>query len=244
MSKKIVYILGGFVLGACAGAVGSYIYCKQKFDETEKKINEDLAEYKEMIRNGYSSAFDAMKRVNAGDNTVRVMETPDTIVIEEVTDPATGKKVDYNKLSSGMGDTVAEEYQEFAKQTMNDIYGRLAEREHPTDDEPSDGYSEHPADFQDDLKRGAGPKIIKADIYGDDPKLECKSLYYYTDDDVLATEEDEMVDDISDRMVGNALTKYGFKHNNEDSLYVRNERLGCDYEIIKVRSSFQESRLK
>ena len=84
-------------------------------------------------------------------------------------------------------------------------------------------------------------KLIRADEFGDDCRFEPKTLFYYAGDDVLATEEDEEITDIS-RTVGNALDKYGFRTNGERVIYVRNPNFATDYEIQKVNGFFSEQR--
>lgn len=84
-------------------------------------------------------------------------------------------------------------------------------------------------------------KLIRADEFGDDCRFEPKTLFYYAGDDVLATEEDEEITDIS-RTVGNALDKYGFRTNGERVIYVRNPNFATDYEIQKVDGFFSEQR--
>lgn len=229
MSKKFIYILSGFIAGGCVGAVGSYLYLKKAFDDAQKKIESDVAAYKKDINNTYKNLMASnMKPTGTNEKDSKPKEVKESV---------TSDMVDYAKFAKQ-----AEVNHEFAKQTMDDIYGRLAEQEHPEDDEEDtdmdyNGYSEE--EFNQAKKVGAGPRIIRAADYGEDPKLDCKQLIYYTDDDTLATEDDEIVDDISG-LIGDALTKYDFINNNEDSIYVRNERRSTDYEIIKVHGSFSD----
>ena len=229
MGKKFIYILSGFIAGGCVGAVGSYLYLKKEFDEAQKKIESDVTAYKKDINNTYKNLMaNNMKSTSVNEKDSKPKEVKESV---------TSDIVDYAKFAKQ-----AEVNQEFAKQTMDDIYGRLAEQEHPEDDEEDtgmdySGYSEE--EFNRAKKVGAGPRIIRAADYGEDPKLDCKQLIYYTDDETLATEDDEIVDDISG-LIGDALTKYDFINNNEDSIYVRNERRSTDYEIIKVHGSFSD----
>lgn len=240
MNKKFIYILSGMVLGGCIGSICSFLYLKKGFEEDEKKLNDDVEKYK---RNMCKTCKTREKIVNAINAEVEAdFEAHQVAVLDEINKTnKTGKKVDYSAMANGSNKEVADMYNNLASQTVNDIYGRLAEEEHPEDDEPADEDMDdilNAEDFEKEKKIGHGPKIIKASEYGEDPKLDCKQLIYYTDDETLATEEDEIVDDISG-LIGDALTKYGFINNNEeDSIYVRNECRGTDYEIIKVHGSY------
>lgn len=236
MNKKFIYILSGMVVGGCIGSVCSFLYLKKSFEEDEKKLNDDIEKYK-------SNMCNTCKMRETIVNSILKADTDEyNAVLEDANKTKeTGKKVNYSAMANGSNKEVANMYNNLASQTVNDIYGRLAEEEHPEDDEPADEDMDdivNAEDFEKEKKMGPGPKIIKASEYGEDPKLDCKQLIYYTDDETLATEEDEIVDDVSG-LIGDALTKYGFINNDgEDSIYVRNERRGTDYEIIKVHGSY------
>lgn len=86
----------------------------------------------------------------------------------------------------------------------------------------------------------AGPKLIKAEDYGTDPAFDRMTLYYYTGNDVLINEEENPYEvEIAEYMIGDCLEKYNFKESSERSIYVRNAKYGCDYEIIKVPGNFE-----
>lgn len=63
------------------------------------------------------------------------------------------------------------------------------------------------------------------------------SLYYYRWDDVLCEENEEVIDDI-DGVVGFAAITV---LDTQDMVWVRNERLAADYEIIGLKKSFAET---
>lgn len=89
-------------------------------------------------------------------------------------------------------------------------------------------------------KRSNVIKLIPVDAYGSEPGFDVGTLFYYTEDDILATEEEERIDN-PEFYVGNCLDKFGFRDNDESSIYIRNYRVQYDYEICKVRSSFEET---
>lgn len=65
------------------------------------------------------------------------------------------------------------------------------------------------------------------------------SLYYYRPDDVLCEENEEIVEDIEATIGYDALKAL----DTQTTIWVRNEPLAIDYEIIALNSSFQESVL-
>lgn len=91
-----------------------------------------------------------------------------------------------------------------------------------------------------EIESGKKPKLIKIEDFTSGCEYHDKvTLYYYIEDDILATEEEEMIDD-RERLVGDCLTKYGFVDNDEKTIYVRNTALSTDYEIVKVWSAFSD----
>lgn len=63
------------------------------------------------------------------------------------------------------------------------------------------------------------------------------TLYYYSENDTLVTEDEELVEN-ENIVIGNCLDKYDFRHSDEDVIYVRSYNMRTDYEIRKVRSIF------
>lgn len=124
------------------------------------------------------------------------------------------------------------DYTRFSKPDLNDVIKRaeekLANEANPTEeDEPA--------------SKLKGPRVIKASEFGQDRTLDIEDLYYYTDDDILANEDDEEIDeDTMVYMIGDGLDKFSYRTNNERYRYVRNERYGKDYRIEKIRGSFRK----
>lgn len=134
---------------------------------------------------------------------------------------------------------------------------RLMESEHPMDDdeEPSDAIEVTPeelakvtagADYVEGEKmyerkeaaRVKGPHLIKQESYDEDfPEFDKDSLYYYTVNDVLATEDDEVIDNAL-YIVGECLDKFDFRHNEEETIWIRNAGMNTDYQVFKVRGEF------
>ncbi len=83
------------------------------------------------------------------------------------------------------------------------------------------------------------PYIIHADEHEAGEKgYDNVSLTLYEDDDVLADEDDSIVDH---NIVGmHNLTRFGHGSNNPDLLFVRNDNLDTDYEIAKSKGSYAQ----
>lgn len=124
-----------------------------------------------------------------------------------------------------------------------------ADYTHPVDSDES-GYEEFDEDEyeqarQDALSRswsekinsGSKPKIIPFEEYGSTGYLDEVTLYFYQEDGILATEDNEILTDI-EAILGDALTKFGFDKNDEKVIYVRNYSRSTDYEVSKVFEGF------
>lgn len=83
------------------------------------------------------------------------------------------------------------------------------------------------------------PYVIPPEEFGQIESYETISLTYYADM-VLADDNDELVEDV-DNIVG--LDSLGhFGEYEDDSVFVRNDRLKCDYEILLDNRKFTEVR--
>ena len=81
------------------------------------------------------------------------------------------------------------------------------------------------------------PYVISPEEFGEFEDYERISLSYYADQ-VLADEDDEKVDDV-DNVVGlESLTHFG--EFEDDSVFVRNDRLKCDYEILLYQRTYSD----
>lgn len=82
------------------------------------------------------------------------------------------------------------------------------------------------------------PYVISPDEYGDQDDYTQISLVYYAGDEVLADEEDETVDNVDDFVGADFANHFG--EYEDDSVFIRNDRMKCDYEILKDYRSFAD----
>lgn len=81
------------------------------------------------------------------------------------------------------------------------------------------------------------PYTIPPEEFGELYDYEKISLVYYADG-VLADDDDELVDDIDDVIGNESLKKFG--EYEDDSVFVRNDRLKCDYEILLDQRKYSD----
>ena len=74
-----------------------------------------------------------------------------------------------------------------------------------------------------------GPYVISPEQFGENEDYERISLTYYADQ-VLADENDEMIEDVEEMVGFESLNHFG--EYEDDSVFVRNDAKKCDYEIL------------
>lgn len=94
------------------------------------------------------------------------------------------------------------------------------------------GYSESKDDSLE--KR---PYVISPSEFGDIDEYAKISLTYYSNN-VLADENDEIVEDVDETVGIDSLTHFG--EYEDDSVFVRNDARRCDYEILLDQRSYTE----
>ena len=235
--KKFV---AGFVVGLLAGGGAGYFLTKKYVEHVyQEQADAEIDEMRVSFENKINQIKGLAKKP---DISPAKREAPlDRGYVAVPLTKEQAQKIDYTSYSGSVKRTVTAD---------------PAELEHPMDDgeegeavDEGKAYLESAANADrqsaaenNERDRKRPPRLIRYEEYGTDPRFEKTNLYYYVLDDVLATEDEEQIDrdDIS-MLVGDALTKYGFIDDPAAiTIYVRNERLGCDYEITKVNSSYED----
>lgn len=85
------------------------------------------------------------------------------------------------------------------------------------------------------------PYIIHVDEFRENHAEHDQYTYtYYEADDVMANERDQTIDDLDETVGLGNLGRWGHGSNDSNIVYVRNERLRLDFEIVRDRGSFAE----
>ena len=87
------------------------------------------------------------------------------------------------------------------------------------------------------MEIGTPPYVISPEEFDSEDEYETVSLTYYTDG-VLADDDDEVIDDV-ENTVGKDFDKH-FGEYEDDSVFIRNEMLKTDYEILMDYRPFSE----
>lgn len=102
-----------------------------------------------------------------------------------------------------------------------------------------EGYTDYSRNVEE--KKGEAfvekPYVISPEEFGEFEEYEKISLTYYADE-VLADENDEEVDDVDEIVGEESLNHFG--EYEDDSVFVRNDRLKCDYEILLDQRNYSD----
>ena len=81
------------------------------------------------------------------------------------------------------------------------------------------------------------PYVIPPEEFGEFDNYEKIGLTYYADQ-VLTDDDDKLVEDIEDTVGFDSLNHFG--EYEDDSVFVRNDRLKCDYEILLDQRKYSD----
>lgn len=228
-NPKLVVLAG--LVGAAAGAAGGYFFAKNKL----KSFYEDLA----------AEEIGEAKRFYANLNKVDV-ESGDVLSPMEVlerTHPAAAAS-----LREYQGEKVEDLETALDEQDEAQI-ARIEERvrhQEPEVEVTVNVFDDPTFDLVEETKYRTEdkPYIITHDEYfAAEKDYEQISLTYYEQDDTLTDESDKPINEI-DQMVGeDHLVRFGHGSKDKNIVYVRNDRLASDFEIIKSTGSYVEEVL-
>ncbi len=131
--------------------------------------------------------------------------------------------IDMNKLIKEKNDK--KEHKEIIKDYV---------QEEDEDEDPDYIVDIDNGDEQDDM----APYTIAPEEYGEMEGYDAKTLYYYADK-VLAYENGDLVVDPVD-IIGQVKLEGSFGEYSDDGVYVRNDKLRCDYEILLSLKTYEE----
>lgn len=146
-------------------------------------------------------------------------------------------KTKYEQIANEEIESMREHYNNKKKSSAE-----INESEEPTDEDrygdivKNSNYETYSDEIEEDEEMEK-PYVIPPEEFGDCdyPTL---SLTYYEGDGVLANDRDEIILNI-DELVGEDFATH-FGEYEEDSVFVRNDGMGVDYEILKDYGSHSE----
>jgi hypothetical protein len=118
-----------------------------------------------------------------------------------------------------------------------------AELESPPEDD-SEEEDEYDGQFMSYESNGGDTHIITMEEFAEEMGHYDKiSLTFYEDDEVLTDESEEIIDDPIAILGEDALVSFGVGSGDPEVVYVRNDWLQIDYEVIRLSKSYKETVL-
>ena len=236
-----------FLTGAAVGSVSTWFAVKKYYElKSDLEVESVRDAYDRKINDAIPSestldgSLVGPENIDDGEEKVHLDDAKSSISKKLNNKPPL---TDYTKYFKSKDDKTLT-LREITRDPSEDmIEAELAEAECPPDDEPyTDEEDENETlEFEGYQLNGAHKKAVENDkppyiIDKSDYELTCSnyekmSPIYYIYDNVLV-DDDEILD--REEIIGNLIESSGFDNNEDDSLYVRNDKLMTDYEIIKV----------
>lgn len=204
-------IIKSTIIFAIGAAIGSVVTWKLIKDKYEQISLDEIAEMKEYYSNKYGSPTD--------DNKEKTVKTFKTENHKEVSAPENSASTEPDIM-------------EYAKKLSGQGYINYTECS--DDDEDDDNVVEP---VPDDHIKSDKPYAITPDDFGEVEEYDMISLYHYTDG-VLADDDDDRITNI-DEIVGNDYASHIGEYD-DDAAYFRNDRLKCDFEVLRSAKSYAE----
>lgn len=138
----------------------------------------------------------------------------------------------YAKKDVEYTEEVYKQHQQAAEQAKEkpDIV-KYAEKLH------KEGYTNYSTTAKPDTPDLGEPYVIPPEDFGEFDDYEKISLIYWADQ-VLTDDNNEVVEDLEGSVGIDSLTAFG--EYEDDSVFVRNSRLRCDYEILLDQRNFED----
>lgn len=232
-SRELGIAFGGLVVGIGLGGVLGYIFCQRKLETKYQEIAE--AEIDDMREHFRARAIAAQEKPPLDDLAQKHQDIVETEGYSDrppmaITPP---EAVVEAVREAQEDDEVVEEPEEPAEPEVRNVFGN--------------GNAPDVWDINAELRNRSPvrPYVIHVDeqdaLQGQDA-YEQATLTYYSGDDVLCRDNDDVVSENDrDMLVGESnLGKFGHGSGDANIVYVRNDRLEIVFEIICSPNSYQE----
>ena len=219
--KTNTKILLSFLGGAAIGALICFAILKEKYEELANEEIENIKDYYQKEMEKIDDAYEEEL-----DNLINTMNRD---MYEHDKREGTKTYVDYVKKYSP---------DEIVKDKYYDMpYPDVIDEDYHEDDELPEDPPENDLQYE-------KPFVISREEFDEEyPHFDKITITYYAEDDVLADEQDEIIPDIEAVVGYDSLSRFGDMSDDDCVVYVRNGRLGADYEIILTQESYSESVL-
>lgn len=225
--RNLGWGLGGLIVGAGLGAVGGYIFCKRKLESKyEQRSAEEVAE----ARQHYYDKTVAL------DNAPKHKKDLDEIIREKGYSSEPPMAVTPPR---GVVEAAEEEEPEAKPEPKPEVVRQNTFEEFGDDSRPKDAWDWHKERSRRSPHR---PYVIHEDEREEIHTYDGVTYTYFEDDDVLVNEREEIVDkEDREKILGEAnLEKFGHGTDDEDTVFIRNDKLELVVEVCRSPNSYAE----
>lgn len=235
--------------GLVAGGVGGYFIAKKRLSSFyEERITREIAEAKEF--------YAGLNKVNVDGEPLSPQEILEQRHGSEAATMALREYQGRQAVESVLTDDEQDEVQirkiEKARITETSLVTEVDPEHgvHPVElvekSETVNVFTDPHFDLDEEMKHRtpAKPYIITHDeFFTNEPEHENVSLTYYELDDTLTNERDEPIREVDEMIGDDHLVRFGHGSRDRNVVYIRNERLGTDFEVSKSTGSYLEEVL-
>lgn len=226
IGKSFVLVFGGAAIGAGA----TYLVLKKRYEaQTEEEIASVREAYLKRL-NDLEAEYEHLDRMMVPAPPPDLKVTPG-VPMERVVPSTEQLYKAYNKISPNP-ETVEE-----LKETVEGLsYSR---KEETVKEETEKTIAESGYKYLAEDRDVNTPYVIPVQAYMDGEELYNQFTFtYYAGDKTLVNEADEVVEDINGVVGFHNLDKFGEESGNTDTVYIRNDRLESEYELLRDPDKF------
>jgi len=236
------WLVGGIVLGGAVFGAGAWFctrrYYMNKIDETVKQMSDAIEAIDPYSPNSVTNGAFKPTVASADIISINDINTGDKIDPKDLEDMSAKAYSDVSRAAREIQKEKTD-YQKFYTDVdvpeggpvkMDDLLRDVKKEDEDDDDEHEPG----PDDIHSKSDLYSDPVIVSDTEAGELPdSYTSETIYYYTKNDVVVDDFDEVIDDPG-MILGNLLETSGFKKDLKSFLYVKNPRMSVVYCIQKV----------
>lgn len=233
--EQLIMLAAGVMIGGGVGYMVADIRLKKKYEQAVKIEVEDfkdvykrihkLDEYSDIeglvagsgegIQKGHQEALREQRNVYA--DTLQGLEYTTSEEVETDGESATVTETEVTKFQGPDGRTI----HQVEEVVVHNVF-----------DQPQP----NPVELED--RDPTKPYVISYEEFMENGTRDSITVTYFIGDEVLIDEQEDVIDDI-DSLIGLAsLERFGHGSQDDSIVYVRNERLGADFEVVRDEGSY------
>lgn len=246
ITKRRLMVTGGLMfVSALSGGGAGYFVAMKKLETKYSKISEiEIEEAKEFYENKYkriykADEFESINDVAENLLTREAFETTDALA-KEAESARTNYAAAFDATPKPDREDKDRSDPRPTPETVVNVHNVFV---NPPEDPLED---ENEFDYEAELRNRSEdyPFIITQEEWlENEPEHDQVTVTFYEEDGMLADEQDKPVPD-SDEIVGDVnLNRFGYGSKNNNIVYIRNMKMGVDYEVTRSFGSYAQEVL-